>query len=235
MQYHGAARQDPEGAGHDRHLEYVPRGDREEIRCVSRHREPVSRELLSRVRNRDEEALNTFFDLFFDRAYGYVCRLIRNPDDAEDVTQVAFMKIHRAVHTLDVERDPASWVFAVVANTVRDYWRSKRYRQSQVERPIEGTTLAGGVTAEHDQEARDTARILETALEGLSEKLRMVVLLRDYEDLTYEQVAAVLGIAEAAARKRHSRALAELRRALDRASRPRSVLMGPEAVGKEIR
>lgn len=193
----------------------------------------LSREVLARVRNRDEEALNAFFDLFFDRAYGYVCRLVRNPDDAEDITQVAFMKIHRAVHTLDIDRNPASWVFAVVANTVRDYWRSKRYRQSRMEKPIEKTVLSSNLTAEHDQEARDAARILETAVDGLSGRLRAVILLRDYEDLSYAEVADILGIAEAAARKRHSRALAELRRAMDRASRPRSMLLKPEAMGKE--
>jgi RNA polymerase sigma-70 factor (ECF subfamily) len=200
---------------------------------MSRHNETLSRELLSRVRNRDAEALNVFFDLFFDRAYGYVCRLIGNPDDAEDVTQVAFMKIHRAVHTLDADRNPASWVFAVVANTVRDYWRSKRYRQSRLEKPIDKVILTSRLTAEHDQEARDAARILDAALDGLSEKLRTVVLLRDYEDLSYTEVAEVLGIGEAAARKRHSRALAELRQALERANRPPNVLPKPAVMGKE--
>lgn len=224
---------DPEGAGHDPQQEYVSRGDRDGIRRVSRQNQPLDRDLLDRVRNREEEALNAFFDLFFDRAYGYVCRLIRNPDDAEDVTQVAFMKIHRAVHTLDADRNPTSWVFAVVANTVRDYWRSKRYRQSRMEKPLDRTTLTSSLTAEHDQEARDAARVLDTAMEGLSEKLRAVVLLRDYEDLSYAEVAESLGIAESAARKRHSRALAELRQAVDRASRPRSVLMKPEVMGKE--
>jgi len=48
----------------------------------------------------------------------------------------------------------------------------------------------------------------------------VVVLLRDYEDLTYAELAQVMGIAEAAARKRHSRALSELRRAVEEADQP---------------
>ena len=171
-------------------------------------------ELLERVRNRDEQALNVFFNTFFDRAYGYVCRLVRDVHEAEDITQVAFMKMHRAIHTLDPGRDPTSWVFAVVSNTVRDHWRSRRYKQSLKDKPLENAPLTDHLTAEDDQAARDTAKILERALEELSDNLRAVILLRDYEDLSYADVAGVLGIEEAAARKRHSRALNELRKAL---------------------
>ena len=184
------------------------------------HQPPqLTPEEIERIRARDPEALNAFFARYFDRAFGYVCRLVRNPDEAEDLTQVAFLKIHRAVHTLDPSRDPTSWVFAVVANTVRDYWRSRRYKQSQAEKPIDNAVLADNLTAEDDQFARDLARVLDGALAGLSEKLRAVVLLRDYEDLSYTEVAEVLGIAETAARKRHSRALHELRRAIEEAHR----------------
>jgi RNA polymerase sigma-70 factor (ECF subfamily) len=187
---------------------------------LSRGQEQLSPEIILRIRERDPEALEIFFETYFDRAYGYVCRLLRDPEEAQDVTQVAFMKIHRAVHTLDPSRDPGSWVFAVVSNTVRDYWRSRRYKQSRRETSVDNAVLSSTVTAEDEQSARDTAQILSRALEELSEKLRAVVLLRDYEDLSYAEVAQVLGIAEAAARKRHSRALSELRRALDESTGP---------------
>lgn len=186
---------------------------------MSEARDPLTPEMIERVKEREPAALNAFFERYFNRAYGYVCRLVRNPDEAEDITQVAFMKIHRAVHTLDVNRDPTSWVFAVVANTVRDYWRSKRYKQSRLEKPIEKAVISDRLTAEDDQNARDAARILDRAMEALSDKLRAVVLLRDYEDMSYADVAEALGIAEAAARKRHSRALTELRRALETADK----------------
>lgn len=188
---------------------------------MSQTTEPLTDEEIERVRARDPQALNDFLTRYFDRAYGFVCRLVRNPDEAEDITQVAFMKIHGAVHTLDPNRDPTSWVFAVVANTVRDYWRSKRYKQSQAEKPIDSAVLANTLTAEDDQHARDLARVLERALGSLSEKLRAVVLLRDYEGLSYTEVGEVLGIAEAAARKRHSRALTELKKAIEQAGRLR--------------
>jgi len=182
---------------------------------------PLPRNTLLRVRDRDTDALNEFFEFYFDRAYSYVCRLVKNPTEAEDLTQVAFIKMHRAIHTLDPERDPTSWVFAVVSNTVRDHWRSRRYKQSLQNRPIEDTPLSDNLTAEDDQAARDTARVLEAALDSLSENLKAVVLLRDYEDLSYAEVAAALDIEEAAARKRHSRALQELRKALAHADVPR--------------
>ncbi len=175
---------------------------------------PPPPELVARVRERDPEALDTFFALYFDRAFGYVRRLVRDVTEAEDITQTAFLKIHRAIHTLDVDRDPTSWVFAVVSNTVRDFWRSRRHRQSKLQVSIENHPVASDHTVHEEQEARDAMRVVEEAMAGLSGNLRAVVLLRDYEDLSYAEVAEALGIAETAARKRHSRALTELRRAL---------------------
>jgi RNA polymerase sigma-70 factor (ECF subfamily) len=171
--------------------------------------------MMARVRQRDPEALNAFFEAYFARAYGFVARLVRDADEAEDITQNAFVKIHRAVHTLEPDRDPTSWVFAVVANTVRDYWRSRKFRQSRSDRPLDRTLLADGVTAEDDRNMRNATRALEEGLRDLSEKLRIVVLLRDYEERSYTEIAEILGIAETAARKRHSRALKELRQALN--------------------
>jgi RNA polymerase sigma-70 factor (ECF subfamily) len=171
-------------------------------------------QFLDRVRTRDPDALERFFETFFDRVYGYVSRLVRDRHEAEDLTQLAFLKMHRAIHTLDPGRNPTPWVFAVAANTVRDHWRSKPYKQSAVNRPLDGTPLADNLTAEDDQEAREAAEILEGALERLSENLRAVVLLRDYAGVSYAEVSRILGIEEPAARKRHSRALDELRTAL---------------------
>ncbi|NNF08022.1 MAG: RNA polymerase sigma factor [Candidatus Eisenbacteria bacterium] len=174
----------------------------------------LTSEVLKRVQKRETEALNLFFETYFDRAYAYVFRLVKDTYEAEDLVQIAFMKMHRAIHTLDTQRDPTSWVFAVVANTVRDHWRSRRYKQSLRDKPLDEAPLTDDLTAEDLQEAQDAAKILERALGELSENLRAVVLLRDYEDLSYTEIANVLGIEEAAARKRHSRALGELRAAL---------------------
>jgi RNA polymerase sigma-70 factor (ECF subfamily) len=140
--------------------------------------------------------------------------MVRDRAEAEDITQTAFMKIHRALPGLDPERDPTSWVFAVVANTLRDYWRSRHYRQGLRHDPLEDAEPRAAGNPLADAEARDTARILARALDGLPEGHRAVVHLRDIENLSYAEVAQALGIAEAAARKRHSRALADLRQAL---------------------
>ena len=181
---------------------------------------PLPSDVLRRVVQRDPEALDRFFEAFFDRAYGYVLRLVQDPSDAEDVVQAAFLKMHRAIHTLDPERDPTSWVFAVLSNATRDFWRSRNYKDSQRSRPLDEVPLASPRSADDEVAARDMARVLERALAGMSETLRAVVLLRDYEDLSYSEVAAVLGIEEAAARKRHSRALRELRQAVTEAESP---------------
>ena len=183
-------------------------------------------EVLLKVRLRDEEALAAFFDHYFDRVFAYASRLLRHTEDAEDVTQMTFMKMYRAIHTLDPNRDPSPWVFAVASNAIRDHWRSKAHRQSKQEWSLEESFVADNVAAPSDIHASDTLRVLEKALDAMSETLREVVWLRDYEGLSYSDIASALGINETAARKRHSRALKELREAIEAANAPMEENLG---------
>jgi len=176
----------------------------------------ISKALILELRRRDRSAMEVFFDHYFDRVYGYVHRMVGNADDAEDITQIAFMKMHRAIDTLDSERDPTPWVFTVAANAIRDFWRSRRQRESRMEYTLEDHPHALGLveyqTPETDLHTSDMLTQVERNMNLLSESLRSLLVLRDIEGLSYVEIAGVLEIEEATARKRHSRAIQELRK-----------------------
>src|SRR5262249_30133114 len=175
-----------------------------------------SRGEVERVRARDPEALGAFFERYFDRVYGLVFHLLGERAAAEDATQEVFLKVHRAAAQLDPGRDPAPWLSTIAYNTCRDIWRSGAYRMSRrsasVEQDPEVTTklVAGGDDPERALLSAERQRLVRDAIAQLPEPLRAVVLLYDYQGLSHQEIADVLRLNHAAARKRYSRALAAL-------------------------
>ena len=175
---------------------------------------------LAGVRRRDPGALSAFFEQHFDRVYALVFRLLGDRHSAQDAAQEVFLKIHRAAHTLDPSRDPEPWITTIAYNVCRDLWRSGAYRLSRnaasIDDPEHGDTPLTSREDDPEQallrtERRDEVR---SAIAALPEALRAAVVLREYQGMSYEQVAETTGTTPVAARKRYSRALAELAKLL---------------------
>lgn len=180
---------------------------------------------LEGVRRRDAGALAALFERYFDRLYGIVYRLVGDRSAAEDAIQDVFLRVHRAAHRLDPARDPGPWLMAIATNVCRDRWRSSGQRLARASSSIEGNpalaeTLAHGAgNPEVDAHASERARLVQEAILRLKGPLREVLVLREYEDLGYDQIAAITGDKEATVRKRYSRALADLGKQLEEMER----------------
>ena len=167
------------------------------------------------MRARDPEALGAFFERYFDRVYGLVFHLLGERAAAEDVTQEVFLKVHRAAAQLDPTRDPAPWLSTIAYNSCRDLWRSGAYRMARRSASVEqdaavAMRLAHGDDPERALLGAERERLVRDAIADLPEPLRAVVLLYDYQGLNHQEIARVLNVNHAAARKRYSRALAAL-------------------------
>jgi len=185
---------------------------------------PLDRELLQRVRRRDPEALERFFDHFYDRIHGHVARLLQDTHLAEDLTHEVFLRLNRALDRLDPDRDPTGWVFTVATNCVRDHWRSRSHKEAARSTALTGDHLEvlpdHAADPEEQLARRQEQQAVRLALVELSDSDREVILLRDYENLDTATLADVIGAKPDAVRQRHSRAVArlgqEFRRFLDR-------------------
>lgn len=199
--------------------------------------EPGGREerdpaFLARLVARDRDALGRFYELYFDRIHGYVRRMVGDETLAEDVTQDVFLHLQRAIPTYDPARELSPWVFTIATNKVRDLWRSKRHQADgrtaslddgdEGDRPREPVDARPGPVLE--LEADELRARLSQAVDALPAGLRAAFLLRWHEELEFADIGRILERNEDAARKRWSRALAELRRALEAPARaPRRV------------
>ncbi len=176
----------------------------------------LAREVLEGVRRRDPAALSQLYEAHFDRVYALAYRLLGERTAAEDATQEVFLKVYRAAHRLDPDRNPGPWLTVITYNVCRDHWRSRSYRMSRDsssmdEHPGLVESVTGGIpSGEQRLIDKERDRMVQEAIVQLPMDLRSVVVLHEYQGLNHAEIAEVVGASHAAVRKRYSRALARL-------------------------
>jgi len=167
-------------------------------------------------RRGDRVALEQFFELYFDRVYDLIWRLVADNTVAEDLSQEVMVKVQRSASSLDPNLDPWRWLVTIALNTCRDYWDSAiaRQRRSHFALLDEGEDALTAPEEISDPSevsiSREEAALVQEAIGEMPHTTRAVVVLRDYEGLPYEEIADTLGMTQVATRKQYSRGLALL-------------------------
>ncbi|MEW6322890.1 MAG: RNA polymerase sigma factor [Acidobacteriota bacterium] len=140
-------------------------------------------------------------------------------DEAEDLTQDVFLKIFKSLGTFDRRANFQTWLVSVSRNLCIDHYRSVRKERETIDRDVDANQLtpASGTTSQHVLlEQRDRALLLRRALEHLAPTLRTAVLLRDIQELSYQEIADRLGLPEGTVKSRINRGRSELARQIKR-------------------
>jgi RNA polymerase sigma-70 factor (ECF subfamily) len=137
-----------------------------------------------------EEGVREVYDANFGRLAGWATRLVSDPDLGHDFATEAFVRLIGHWGAVD---EPRAWLYATVANQVRDHWR-KRGREATAYRKVQGH-LAPDVAVEPAVD-QATSLTVRGAVEALPERLRMAVLLHYFADLSVAQVAQQMGKSE---------------------------------------
>ena len=154
--------------------------------------------------------IQTLFEAHHDEIYRYVWRQCFDDQAAQDIVQDTFLKAMHALPDLRDHSNLRAWLYRIAANTLRDYWRrDNRYPQVALD---EGLVSAGGIEATYDQ--REALAELAAAIARLPEKQRQCLLLARYQELSYDDIGAVLDISADAARANVYQATKKLREQL---------------------
>jgi RNA polymerase sigma-70 factor, ECF subfamily len=176
--------------------------------------------LVERCRRQEAEAFAKVVDAYQNRVFGFVRRMVRDAEEAADVTQEVFIKAFQAFPRFDGRSSLRTWLFRIAHNLCVDRARKN-----------ERTPTLGRLDANEEDEAPlDVAddrwdpqtlvmddelfRLVERALETMSEKLRTVLLLHDREDFAYEEIAQTLNLPIGTVKSRLFLARAHLQKAL---------------------
>lgn len=175
-------------------------------------------ELVERHRYGDAGAFNEVYARFEDMVYNLAFRLSGNREEAADLTQEIFLRVFRHLGTFGGRSTLKTWIFRIAVNHCRD--RLSRWHpptQPIGEEPGEGVAVYADPSRGPEElaVAADEKRRVEQALTCLPQVFREVVVLRDIEGLSYEEIAEVLGVRIGTVRSRIARGREQLRTLLE--------------------
>ncbi|MCC7497346.1 MAG: sigma-70 family RNA polymerase sigma factor [Bryobacterales bacterium] len=179
-------------------------------------------QLTERLRAGDEEAYETLIARFEQPVYNLVCRLLSDPSDAIDVVQEVFLKVFRSIGSFRGQSTLRTWIYRIAVNEAYNHQRwFSRHRRQEVglekddERGCYQDLLPDQGISPFDQLlGHETQALIEEALQQLNPKFRTAVVLRDIEDLSYEEISEILGISLGTVKSRILRGREALRRCL---------------------
>jgi len=168
--------------------------------------------LLAGLRARDEQAFETIVRTYGGRLLAVARRLVRDEADAQDVVQSAYLSAFRAVDQFEGAAQISSWLHRIVVNTALMKLRSRRRKPEEPIEPLLPSFLVDGHHVEQFSdwsapadvllERKETRAIVRAGIDQLPDSYRDVLILRDIEELSTQEVADALGLTPTAVKVR---------------------------------
>ena len=181
-------------------------------------------ELVRRAQRNERGAFDLLVLKYQHKVVKLVARLLRDPAEAEDVSQEAFVKAYRALGSFRGDSAFYTWLYRIAVNTARNAIASRQRRPLDYEAELsesEQSNLASRLrhtdTPEATALSEEIRQTVNEAIEQLPEDLRTAIVLREVEGLSYEEIAVAMECPVGTVRSRIFRA----REAIDRALKPR--------------
>lgn len=183
----------------------------------------TDQQLVERVKNGDKKAFDLLVMKYQQRIVNLVSRFVRNPADAMDVTQDAFIKAYRALPKFRGDSAFYTWMYRIAVNTAKNHLAVQARRPMDIEQDvseieqIEGDhALKDNATPEHLLLRDEIQDCILKAIEELPEDLKIAITLREVEGLSYEDIAIAMDCPIGTVRSRIFRA----REAVDKQLKP---------------
>jgi RNA polymerase sigma-70 factor (ECF subfamily) len=180
-------------------------------------------ELVRRVQRGERGAFDLLVLRYQHKVVKLVARLLRDPTEAEDVAQEAFVKAYRALGSFRGDSAFYTWLYRIAVNTARNTMASRQRRPleyeadlSESEQSVVETRMRHGDTPEAAALSDEIHSTVSATIEALPEDLRTAIVLREVEGLSYEEIAAAMDCPVGTVRSRIFRA----REAIDRDLKP---------------
>ena len=161
--------------------------------------EEADQQLVERVQKGDKRAFDVLVLKYQHRIYSLVTRFIRDPDEVRDVVQEAFIKAYRALPGFRGESAFFTWLYRIAINTAKNYLVSRARRPPGADVDIEDAEYLESAGAlrdlagpENQLMTEQLRAVIDKAIRALPEDLRTALTLREFEGLSYEEIAEVM-------------------------------------------
>lgn len=158
-------------------------------------------ELIGNLAAGDKQAFNEIFDRYHRQIFNFINKQVNDRESVEDLAQEVFMRVFKSSHNFDVSKKFTSWLYKIALNEVKRHWKRTGARQTySLNTPIgqdsgdaeRGEFLEDSrIIPSQETESDLFSRNLRQLIDRLPEKQRTVVLLKVYQELTFEEISEI--------------------------------------------
>ncbi len=168
--------------------------------------------LVEKIKNGDREAFITVTRIYQKKVFLLAFSFFRNREDAMDIVQETFLRFYEKVNMFRRGKNFQNWLLQIAKNLCVDYYRKNYKRNSDLQREKNVKELCQSSYSQKElNSSLDIKQIFSKCIDGLSEKQRMVFLMKHYNQLEYKEIAQILSIALGTAKSLHFKALQNLK------------------------
>lgn len=184
--------------------------------------------LLRRLRERDERAFREMVEQHQNQVYNLLYRMVGNKEEAEDLAQEVFVTVFKSIDQFRGDSKLSTWLYRIAANHCKNRikYLARRHDRDKSElstvTEAEASAQVGALGGEHREGPEqalvgaERERVVQAAIAALEEEHRLVVVLRDIEELSYEEICQITGLPEGTVKSRLHRARLALKEKLER-------------------
>lgn len=191
--------------------------------------ESAEKRFVERLKAHDERAFNELVATYETRVFRLVFRMLGRRDEAEDMAQEVFVQVFKAVGQFRGDSKLSTWIYRIAVNLCKNRTKYLARRHSDAQDELEphaeraplseakGVTYGDVARPDHMVEGFQAEDIVKVAITELEPDFREVLVLRDVEDLSYEEIGQITGLAEGTVKSRIHRARGMLKTKVERA------------------
>ena len=175
--------------------------------------EPTDHQLVLRVQKGDKRAFDLLVLKYQYKLQAIISRFVRDTDEVADVTQEAFIKAYRALPKFRGDSQFYTWLYRIAINTAKNYLVSKSRRPTSTDIDVadaeqfaDNEKLIDEASPEDLIMTQELSQVIQGALSQLPEDLRTALTLREFEGMSYEEIADIMGCPVGTVRSRIFRA-----------------------------
>lgn len=184
---------------------------------------------IERLRARDERAFNELVRMYERRVFVLVHRMLGRREEAEDISQEVFVQVFKAIGQFRGEAKLSTWIYRIAINLCKNraMYLSRRHAGDEDEleglaerhamEGAKGSTVGAVHRPDEIMSGKQLEAIVARAIAALEVEFREVLVLRDVEDMSYDEIAVIVGAPEGTVKSRLHRARAQLKEAIERA------------------
>ena len=174
------------------------------------------KDLIERLRAGEPRAFEALVRAYQHRVFGVALRMLGRRADAEDVAQEVFLRVHRAIGEFRGEARLSTWLYGIASNLCLNRLASADHRRMRPDEDAVMLAPSPAADAAAVAERSEVEAALRQAIAELPDERRIVVVLRDVEGLSYDEIAQALGLEPGTVRSRLHRARLDLKNKMER-------------------